>query len=157
MPLARAAMHAKNETVHIAQWPTVKELHQLASRHYAFEGQCFVLAVGTVLTKGDALAGIASLDQPHDAAAELLQSMPGEDSVELMSGGSCVIAPNSEYILEPVMGKATILYANIELGSLTAGNLTLDTSGHYSRPDIFQLRVDESAQRNVTFQGGNSD
>ncbi|MCG8435680.1 MAG: carbon-nitrogen hydrolase family protein, partial [Gammaproteobacteria bacterium] len=49
MPLARAAMHAKKEAIHIAQWPMVKDLHHIASRQYAFEGQCFVLAAGCVL------------------------------------------------------------------------------------------------------------
>ena len=61
MPLARAAMHAKRETIHVAQWPGVKELHLLASRHYAFEGQCFVAVAGAVLTRGDVLAGFDSL------------------------------------------------------------------------------------------------
>ena len=51
MPLARAAMHQKEELIHVAQWPTVKEVHQVASRHYAFEGQCFVVAAGTVLRR----------------------------------------------------------------------------------------------------------
>src|SRR5262249_28070286 len=61
MPLARAAMHAKRETIHIAQWPAVKDLHLLASRHYAFEGQCFVIAAGAVLTRAEALVGFDSL------------------------------------------------------------------------------------------------
>ena len=157
MPLARAAMHAKNEAIHIAQWPTVKPLHQLASRHYAFEGQCFVVAVGTVLTKGDVLAGVATLSAPHKDARQLLSSMPGEDSRELMSGGSCVIAPDSEYISEPVTSQAGIFYADIDLQRLTAGNLTLDTSGHYARPDIFQLRVDDHPQIDVSFRSTSND
>src|SRR6201998_4970776 len=40
MPLARMAMHNSGERVHVAVWPTVHEVHQLASRHYAFEGRC---------------------------------------------------------------------------------------------------------------------
>ena len=51
MPLARAAMHAKGETIHAAQFPTVHERHQIASRHYAFEGQCFVLTSGLCLVE----------------------------------------------------------------------------------------------------------
>jgi len=64
MPLARAAMHAKEETLHIAQWPAVRDLHHLASRHYAFEGQCYVLAAGSVLSRGQMLDGVRSLGQP---------------------------------------------------------------------------------------------
>ena len=37
------AMHNAGESIHVAVWPFVHELHQLAIRHYAFEGRCFVL------------------------------------------------------------------------------------------------------------------
>ena len=53
MPLARHALHIDRELIHVAQWPTVKEMHLVASRHYAFEGRCFVVAAGTVLRKRD--------------------------------------------------------------------------------------------------------
>ncbi len=49
MPLARMAMHNSGEHVHVAVWPTAHELHQLCSRHYAFEGRCFVLAAGLMM------------------------------------------------------------------------------------------------------------
>ena len=48
MPLARAAMHNLGESVHVAAWPTVREQYAIASRHYAMEGRCFVLAAGLV-------------------------------------------------------------------------------------------------------------
>ena len=47
--------------MHVAQWPSVNRNHDLASRHYAFEGQCFVLAAGSVLTKREAIEGCRSL------------------------------------------------------------------------------------------------
>src|SRR5258707_13340464 len=53
MPLARMAMHNSGEHIHVAVWPTVHELHQLPSRHYAFEGRCFVLAVGLLMPTED--------------------------------------------------------------------------------------------------------
>ena len=53
MPLARMAMHQAGEDIHIALWPTVNEVAQLASRHYAFEGRCFVLAVGLMMPTSD--------------------------------------------------------------------------------------------------------
>ncbi len=53
MPLARMAMHNSGEHIHVAVWPTVHELHQLCSRHYAFEGRCFVLAVGLMMRVRD--------------------------------------------------------------------------------------------------------
>lgn len=51
MPLARQALHEQVETIHIAAWPHGKERHQIASRHYAFEGRCFVLAAAMYLEK----------------------------------------------------------------------------------------------------------
>jgi nitrilase len=53
MPLARMAMHNSGEHIHVAVWPTVHELHQLARRHYTFEGSCFVLAVGLMMPAAD--------------------------------------------------------------------------------------------------------
>ena len=53
MPMARQALHESGEEIHVAAWPTVKEMHQVASRHYAFEGRCFVLAVGSLMRVAD--------------------------------------------------------------------------------------------------------
>src|SRR5437867_678106 len=52
MPLARQAMHESGEDVHVAAWPAVKEMNHVASRQYAFEGRCFVLAAGSVMRAG---------------------------------------------------------------------------------------------------------
>lgn len=159
MPLARAAMHAQRETLHVAQWPAARELHQLASRHYAFEGQCFVLVAGSVLSRGELLDGFHSLGWPQSAAQapqsmalELLDSIPGADSDLLLNGGSAVIAPDSSYVAGPVVDEPAIVYAEIELGRIAEGHLTLDTQGHYSRPDVFHLEVDTKPQSNVTFR-----
>ena len=152
MPLARAAMHAKHETIHIAQWPSVHELHQLASRHYAFEGQCFVIAVGCVLSRGEMIEGFHSLGRSGNEAVELLEAIPGEDKDLILTGGSAVIAPNSDYLEGPVFDKPCILYADIQPERITEGRLVLDTEGHYSRPDVFHLEVNDQPQLNVTFK-----
>jgi predicted amidohydrolase len=152
MPLARAALHAKNETIHVAQWPAVKELHQLASRHYAFEGQCFVIAAGCVLSRGEIIAGFSSLDRPDSQAIELLEAIPGKDGDLVMRGGSAVIGPDSDFIAGPVFDESCIVCAEVELGRISEGHLFLDTQGHYSRPDVFYLEVNDRPQRNVTFE-----
>jgi nitrilase len=150
MPLARAAMHAKYETLHVAQWPSVKELHQLASRHYAFEGQCFVLAAGSVLSRGEIMAGFDSLGLAGNEAIELLQAIPGGEKDLILKGGSAVIAPDGNYLAGPVFDEPCILYAEIEPERITQGHLVLDTHGHYSRPDVFHLEVDDCPRLNVT-------
>lgn len=152
MPLARAAMHARQETVHVAQWPAVGEVHQLASRHYAFEGQCFVLAAGTTLLRGDVLTGLATLDGDSGAGRELLQGIPGPEERCLQRGGSAIIAPDSHYVAGPVFDQACILYGELELELVTRGRLALDTSGHYARPDVFRLQVDDTPRIGVVFQ-----
>jgi nitrilase len=151
MPLARAAMHAKHETIHVAQWPSVRELHQLASRHYAFEGQCFVLAAGSVLTRAQMLEGYASLDPVGDQGLEILSAIPGADEDMVMTGGSAVIGPDAQYLAGPVFDTECILYSDIDLGRVTEGHLVLDTDGHYARPDVFQLLVNDRPQANVVF------
>ncbi|RLJ00460.1 MAG: carbon-nitrogen hydrolase family protein [Candidatus Aenigmatarchaeota archaeon] len=154
MPLARAAMHARRETIHVAQWPYVKELHHLASRHYAFEGQCFVLAAGCMLSRGEAIEGFHSLGRPDSEALELLEAMPGGKEDLILRGGSAVIAPDADYVAGPVYDEPCIIYADIDPGRITEGHLFLDTQGHYSRPDIFHLEVDDRPQANVTFKAG---
>jgi nitrilase len=151
MPLARAAMHAKKEAVHVAQWPWVRGLHQLASRHYAFEGQCFVIAAGCVLSKGDVLAGFHSLGVDDDQGLDLLEALPGDDEDLLMKGGSAVIGPDYRYVVEPLWEEPGVVYAELDLGLITEGHMLLDTDGHYSRPDVFRLEVNDRPQTNVTY------
>jgi len=151
MPLARAAMHAKKETIHVAQWPWVPGLHQLASRHYAFEGQCFVIAAGCVLSKGEVIAGFHSLGVKNSEALELLEALPGADEDLLLKGGSAVIGPDYRYIVEPSWEEPGIVYAELDLDRITEGHMLLDTDGHYSRPDVFRLEVNDRPQSNVTF------
>ena len=151
MPLARAAMHARHETIHVAQWPWAKELHQIASRHYAFEGQCFVLVAGSVLTKEDVLEGYDSLGVDSEAR-QILEEIPGEAETSLLKGGSAIIGPDTSYVVEPVLEEACILYADLALGRVVEGHLTLDTDGHYSRPDVFHLEVNDAPQPRIAFR-----
>ena len=151
MPLARAAMQAKHEVLHIAQWPSVKELHQLASRHYAFEGQCFVIAAGCVLTKDEVIEGVSSLAHENGEVLEFLEGLPGSDTQPLLGGGSAVIAPDAGYLAGPAKDQACIIYASIDPRCIDEGHLVLDTQGHYSRPDVFELKVDDRPQSNIVF------
>lgn len=152
MPLARAAMHAKGEILHVAQWPMVKELHQIASRHYAFEGQCFVLAAGTVLRKRDVLSGVRTLTDMDPDAWALLESMPGNSDDFIHRGGSAVIAPDASYLAGPLFDDAAVLFADLDPKRIVEGHLTMDTAGHYARPDIFSLMVDDCPKPLVSFR-----
>src|SRR6267142_2803862 len=130
MPLARMAMHNSGEHIHVAVWPTVHEVHQLASRHYAFEGRCFVLAVGLLM---------AATDLPH----ELLSDVPLCQLVE--RGGSAVIGPNSHYVVPPVFNREELIVADLDFIEIDREVMTFDVSGHYARPDLFRFEKKELA------------
>jgi nitrilase len=147
MPLARAAMHNLGEDVHVAAWPTVREGHAIASRHYAMEGRCFVLAAGLVQAKDDLFDGLERVG--GDAAArELLEAIPAE---VLNRGGSLIAAPDTRVITQAGEGEET-LFAELDLAEIGEGLANLDTDGHYSRPDVFELTVDTRAKDGVNWQ-----
>ena len=128
MPLARMAMHNSGEHIHIAVWPTVHELHQLCSRHYAFEGRCFVLAVGLMMRARDLPAELQ--------AGKGMQNRTGD---WLERGGSAIIGPDTRYIVEPVYDREELIVVDLNLNEIDQEFLTLDVSGHYSRPDVFSF------------------
>ena len=128
MPLARMAMHNSGERIHVAVWPTVHELHQLASRHYAFEGRCFVLAVGLLMPTEDLPREL------RDGAA-----LPPGDTQWVERGGSAIIGPDSRYILDPVFDREELLVADLDLTQIDRELMTFDVSGHYARPDLFRF------------------
>lgn len=127
MPLARQTMHESHEQIHVALWPWVKEMNLVASRHYAFEGRCFVLAAGTILAAGD-------LPRELILAPELAY----EDLV--LRGGSAIIGPDGALLSGPAGTDEEILVADLDFLQLAAESMTLDVTGHYARPDIFTLQ-----------------
>ncbi|WP_018127640.1 carbon-nitrogen hydrolase family protein [Balneola vulgaris] len=151
MPLARAATRAQGEDIHIAQWPMVKDLHQIASQQYAFEGQCYVIAAGCTLTKAQMINGIKSHSKEYAEALEMIHSIPLLEQDYVLKGGSSVIKPNTEYLVSPVKEKETIIYTELNLSILSEGNLFIDTNGHYARPDVFKLTVNRNPQQNISY------
>lgn len=133
MPLSRQALHDSGEDLHIAVWPTVQERHQIASRHYAFEGRCFVLAAGSLM-RASALP--VELERDPERA--------GDDEMFVLRGGSAIINPRGEYLAGPVFDESTILRASLDFTLLDEERMTLDVSGHYSRPDAFNFSVKPS-------------
>lgn len=150
MPLVRAAMHNQSEAVHIAAWPTVRETYAIASRHYAFEGRCFVLAAGTIQSRDDVLQGLelCSLDaEARMAARDLIQAMP---EGQLQFGGSAIIAPDAMVLAQAGSGRETLV-AELVLATIGQGLTALDTDGHYARPDVFELHVDTRPRNGVVW------
>ncbi len=130
MPLTRQAIHDTDEDIHVAVWPTVHERHQIASRQYAFEGRCFVLAAGQILRTKDYPD---SLTLPETLDPEAL----------VLRGGSCIINPRGEFVVEPVFDREGLIIAEIDLDQRFKEQMTLDTSGHYQRYDVFNFEVNK--------------
>jgi predicted amidohydrolase len=140
MPLARQAMHMKGEQIHVAVWPEVSEMHQVMSRHYAFEGRCFVLAAGSFVRVDDMpahLPGLRDLD------------LEGVENGLLIDGGSAIYGPDGMPLAGPVHGQETILYADLDLRKIAEELTTLDVTGHYNRPDVFHLDVNEEPLQGI--------
>jgi len=130
MPLARQVLHDSGEHIHIAVWPTVHEMHQVASRHYAFEGRCFVLAAGLLMRVGDL---------PHQLG--LTEELSRNPDQLVLKGGSSIIGPDGKYLVEPVVDEERIILAELDMAAIDKELMTLDVSGHYQRADLFELTV----------------
>lgn len=139
MPLARQALHEAGEDIHVALWPTVHEMHQVASRQYAFEGRCFVLAAGSVMR---AAALPAELESHPDRV-----SSPDQ---WVLRGGSAIIGPDGSYIAQPVYDAESLVIADLDLDRVREERMNLDVSGHYHRPDLLELRVTRTGRRTVS-------
>jgi len=126
MPLARQALHTSGEDIHVAAWPQVKEMNLVASRHYAFEGRCFVIACGSIMRAREIPAEL-----------ELIESLKQNPDALVLSGGSAIIAPDGKVIAGPVFEAETILTADLDFSRIAEESLVLDVTGHYFRPDIF--------------------
>ncbi|MGY0692417.1 carbon-nitrogen hydrolase family protein [Virgibacillus sp. FSP13] len=142
MPLARTAMYAKGVQIYIAPTADARDTWFASMRHIAAEGRCFVLSCNQYMTKEMFPEEIASRDE--------FEKLPNE----LTRGGSCIVDPLGDYIAEPVFGKEKIIYGDIDLGKIAEGKFDFDVVGHYSRPDIFKLSVNETKQENVIWDKG---
>ena len=143
MPLARQALHEAGEDVHVALWPTVHELHQVASRQYAFEGRCYVLAAGSLMRA----AALPAELEPHP------DRVSGPDQW-VLRGGSAIVGPDGRYVLAPVYDAPRVLVADLDLTRPREERMTLDVAGHYARPDALALVVHRTGRRTTEAAAG---
>ena len=136
MPLARQALHESGEDIHVAVWPTVKEMHQIASRHYAFEGRCYVLAAGALMRA----SALPPELEPHPERITHMDQL-------VLRGGSAIIGPDGEYVVEPVYDEPRVLVVELDLGRIHEESMALDVTGHYHRPEFFEFRSLRAGRR----------
>ena len=130
MPMLRMAMYAKG----IALWcaPTADDRDTWASTmtHVAMEGRCFVLSAFQYLTRADFPDGLRNA----------LGDEPGR---VLMRGGSLIVAPLGRVLAGPLWEEEGVLAAELDTDEIARGRIDFDAVGHYARPDVFRLEVDE--------------
>ena len=131
MALARYALNGLGVQIHAASWPGygfITPIIDACNRQLAFENACFVVSAREVMTQ-----------------SAISSSMPlsrCDPSLYEMTGGSAIIGPDGAYIVAPVFNQETIIYADIDLTLIARTKTWFDATGHYARPDIFQLRWD---------------
>jgi len=131
MPLARMALYGQGVEIYLAPTADARDTWQATLRHIACEGRCFVLGCNQFVTKGmypSDLAGIEELaDQPE----------------VMCRGGSVIISPMGEVLAGPLYGQEGTLMADLDMGEIVRSRLDFDVVGHYARPDVLRLVVDE--------------
>ena len=140
MPLARMAIYGKGVQIYLAPTADSRENWQATLKHIACEGRCFVLGCNQYVTKSMYPEDLPMLDE----------LTPMDDLMCL--GGSAILSPMGEVLAGPLFGKAGILEAELDMDLIIKAKMDFDVTGHYARPDIFQLTVNESTQKTVRYQ-----
>ena len=138
MPLARMAMYSKGVELYLAPTADTRETWHATLRHIACEGRCFVLGCNQFVTKD---MYPASLQVAHELA---------EQPDVMCRGGSAIISPLGEVIAGPLYDREGILFAELDPGEIIRSKVDFDVVGHYARPDVFQLVVNEQPAISVS-------
>lgn len=138
MPLARMAMYSKGVEIYLAPTADARDTWQATMRHIALEGRCFVLGCNQYTTKSMYPADLPS-------ASEL----DGQPEV-LCRGGSVIVSPLGDVLAGPLFDEEGIVVAELDRSELARAKLDFDVVGHYARPDVFELRVNERPAQSVT-------
>ena len=135
LPLARTALYAQGEDLHVAVWPGSVRNTRDISLFIAQEARSFVVSVG-------ALMSIRDFPEDTPYRDEIVR-----DAVDpLTDGGSCIAGPDGEWVVEPVVGKEGLFTGIIDFNRVLEERQNLDVSGHYSRPDVTKLVVNRERQ-----------
>ena len=142
MPLARYAMYAKGIDVYVAPTWDNGDSWVATLRHIAKEGRVYVIGVAPLLRGSDVPDGVPGKDELWGG---------GDDW--MCRGYSTIVAPGGEVLAGPLVEEEGILYAEVDAGRARASRHEFDPVGHYSRPDVFRLVVDEQAKPQTSVSG----
>ena len=131
MPMLRMAMYAKNVALYCAPTADDRDTWLPTMRHVALEGRCFVLTACQFIRK-------------KEFPPTVRMSLGDSPDAVIMRGGSAIVSPLGKVLAGPDFEGETILTADLDLGDIGRGKFDFDVAGHYSRPDVFQLIVNEA-------------
>lgn len=139
MPLARTSLYAQGEDLHVSVWPgnlrNVEDLIPVIAK----ESRSYVMAVSGLFD-----ASLITDDIPHSAL--MRERMSGT----LANGGSCIAKPDGSWLIPPVVNEEGLFYAELEYELVSKERLMLNSAGHYSRPDVLKLEVNQERQSVLT-------
>lgn len=137
MPLARMAMYGKGIQIYLAPTADSRDSWQATLRHIACEGRCYVIGSNQYFTR-----------DMYPADFEGQEEL--KDQPEILSrGGSAIISPLGKVLAGPLFGEEGILTAELDLTDVARAKFDLDVVGHYARPDVFQLVVNEEPSLSI--------
>jgi len=139
LPLMRAAMYAKGIEIYCAPTADARDSWVASMRHIACEGRCFVLSCN-------------QFNRRRDFPADYRTPFGENPDTVITRGGSCIVDPFGNFLAGPNFEGEAILTAEIDRAQIIRGKYDLDVVGHYARPDVFQLHVDERPKQPVTTQ-----
>jgi len=145
LPLARSALYAQGEDLHVANWPGNKRNTEDITRFIARESRSYVMSVAGLMRLED-----IGDDIPH---AELLRESA---NAVMADGGSCIALPNGDWLLEPETNVESLRIAEVDHRRVLEERQNLDVSGHYSRPDVTRLVVNRKRQSTAEFTDDDS-
>lgn len=138
MPLARAALYGLGEDLHIALWPGNLRNTDLLTRVLAREGRSYVLSVSGLMTP-------TAIGEELPEATLLRDRAPAV----MADGGSCIAAPDGSWLVEPITDQEVVRVVTIDHARVREERQNFDPAGHYSRPDVTQLRVNRERQSTI--------
>ena len=141
MPMLRMAMYGKGISLYCAPTADDRETWLPTMRHIAMEGRCFVLTACQVLRR-------------DDFPADYVCDITDDPNVLLMRGGSAIIDPMGRVLAGPLFNEEGMLIAELDTDELARAKFDFDVAGHYARPDVFTLNVNELRQQPVRYVSG---
>ncbi|CAI8725227.1 carbon-nitrogen hydrolase family protein [Pseudomonas sp. PDM03] len=138
MPLARFALYAQGEDIHVSVWPGNASAIKNAGQLIATEGRVWVVSSSGLLSLSDVPEDFVFYDALKDDGVDVI-----------FTGGSCIVDPSGQVVAQAEDGKEQIISFDADLGRVREERHNFDPTGHYSRQDVFRVSIDRTRQQAI--------